>query len=105
MKHYELALVLPVGLSEEKVKAVIAKISELIKNEKGQLLKETIWPKKALAYPIKKQKEALFVFLNFSVPTLSSLFPGKIKLMEEVLRFLLLKKKGGEDLVKTQGKN
>lgn len=93
MRVYELALVISSKLDNNKIKEVTAKVGSLIKEEKGKVSKEDSWEKRALAYPIGKEKEASYVFLNFETPALSKKFQGKVKLTEGVLRFLLIRKK------------
>lgn len=91
MRQYELAMVVAPEFSEDKVKALQAKVEEFIKSEKGKVTKKDFWPKKSLAYILSKKKEGQFVFLNFELLTLSKGFSQKVKLTDGVLRFLLLK--------------
>ncbi len=92
MRQYELALVITPDLSEDKVKIVGGKVEELIKAEKGKITKKDFWAKRTLAYPIAKNREAQFVFMNFETSQVSIAFSQKIRLTENILRFLLLKK-------------
>lgn len=91
MRQYELALVIASNFAEDKVKLLQGKIEEFIKGEKGKITKKDAWPKRVLAYPINKEKEAQLLFLNFDAPTLSKGFNQKIKLTQGILRYLLLK--------------
>lgn len=93
MRAYELALAVSPKLEESKIKEVTAKIVNLIKEEKGKVTKEDAWEKRLLAYPISKEKEAFFVFLNFETPGVSRGFGTKVKLTNGILRFLLIRQK------------
>lgn len=89
---YELALAVSARLNKEQIKKVAEKAASLITKENGKITKEEIWEKRPLAYPIKKEEEAVYLFLYFQTPSLSSHFQHQIKLLEGVLRFLLVKK-------------
>lgn len=93
MRIYELALVVSPKIDKSKIKEVSEKIVNLIKEEKGKITKEDAWSSRPLAYPIKKEREASFVFLNFETPTLSREFQGKIRLTDGILRFLLIRRR------------
>ena len=92
MQRYELALVLSPLLTESKLKETISKIEELVIGEKGKIAKQDLWKKRSLAYPINKEKEAQYAFLDIKAPCLSVSFGQKLKLIKGVMRFLLLSK-------------
>lgn len=92
MRSYELALVIKPDIDSTKLKEINDKVEELVKGEKGKIGKKDSWDKKELTYPIQKEKEAKFVFFNFETEALSREFGSKIKTVDGVLRFLLLKK-------------
>lgn len=91
MRQYELALVVSPTVDEKQVKTLKEKVTDLVKAEKGKVKSADNFPKRALTYPILKQKEASFEFLKFEAPTLSKGFNLKVKRVEGVLRYLLLK--------------
>lgn len=91
MRKYELALVISAAPNEAKIKEIINKVTDLVGQEKGKIVKSDQWKKMSLAYPINKEKEAFYVFVNFSAPTLRVEFNQKIKLINGVLRHLLLR--------------
>ena len=92
MREYELAITITPAFDVPKTKALITKISDLVKAEKGKVKSNSSWPKRALAYKINKEKEAQFIFINFEADTLKPDFQKKVKLVDGVMRFLLLKK-------------
>lgn len=90
MKNYEIAFIVSPHLSEEEVKTTKEKIKKIIEEGGGKVLEETSWGKKDLAYPIKKEKQGFYEFIIFqSDPALIASFEQKIKLLEEVLRFMI----------------
>lgn len=92
MAKYELTLVLPAKLSEAKQKEVLEKVKKSVEEAKGKVKKTDKWGKKNLAYPIIKQEEGVYFFLELE---LSREKAGAIKRLvemdEEVLRYLLVR--------------
>lgn len=91
MRDYELVVILTSSLSEEQKKSQIKKIEDLL-GKKGKVKKADVWGKKALAYPIKKQQEGIYVLFEISLDDkFVSELDKKLKLEEKVLRYLLIK--------------
>ena len=63
---YELAVLYYVE-KEDNLKKISQSVKKLITTEGGNLLKEDIWGKRQLAYPIKKQTEAIYVFYDLEL--------------------------------------
>jgi len=80
---YELMLIIKPDSSGEEWRVNIKDV---------KVVKEEIWGKRVLAYPIKHFSEGVYVLLTFEAP------PAKVKILEkslnldeEVLRFLVTK--------------
>lgn len=85
MEKYELTLIFRSDLTEEKIDAIISKLK--IKEESKK-----VWGKRFLAYPIKKQKEGIYVFLELKIkPEDIKEIENKINLEGRILRYLLIK--------------
>ncbi len=93
MSVYELAVVTSDELPEKDKKEIFEKIEKKISDSKGTLTNTEEWPKRKLAYPIKKNTNAIFTFVQFEV---DSKVPAEIRkelnISESVLRSLLIKK-------------
>ncbi|MFA4931064.1 MAG: 30S ribosomal protein S6 [Patescibacteria group bacterium] len=92
MYKYEIANIIECeGKTDSEIQNVIGSIRELISTHKGRIVKEEVWGKRDLAYPIQKQNYGYYMFttvmLNASV--LSDL-NQKIKLTPGILRFLII---------------
>lgn len=103
--NYELMFILKPDVSEEKQKAEVEKIKNLITENKGEVVtprrargdlersrevKGEAWGKRVLAYPIKHFSEGFYHLLNFkSTPTKVKELEKKLNLDDEVLRFLI----------------
>ena len=63
---YELAVLYNCNF-EDVLEQTKAKINDLIIAHGGQIIEEDIWSKRKLAYPIKKQTQAIYVFYQIEV--------------------------------------
>jgi small subunit ribosomal protein S6 len=94
MKNYELTYLIKSDLTEEEVKEFQEKIISLIQEKGGVLGKINSPLKKKLAYPIKKEGQAYLATLNFQLnPEELAGLEKKIKLKNQILRYLILTKK------------
>lgn len=92
MNSYELAIVLDGKATAAKKKTVTAKLEKLIEPAKGKLGKPEEWPARTLAYKIGKSETGVFLFfpLELTGEAAKSL-SNKLRLEEEILRYLLVK--------------
>lgn len=69
-----------------------AKITKIIADNGGKISKTDNWGKRKLAYPIKKQEFAVYVFYTVEAPADA---PAKIEqtfnITDEIIRFLITK--------------
>ena len=93
MNKYELAVVLRVTLEEEQRVATIEKVKEYITRFGGTVTNVEDWGKKRLAYEIQKSKEAFYYFVQFeSDANCPNEVEANVRLMEDVVRYLCVKK-------------
>ncbi len=92
MNFYETVVILTPSLSEEEAKAVIDKITDLIKNANGEVFKAEVWGKTRLAYEMSKQKMGNYVFLLYkaSSETIKKL-EEHFKVLDTILKFMVVK--------------
>ncbi|MCR4428788.1 MAG: 30S ribosomal protein S6 [Caldiserica bacterium] len=96
MRQYETCFILRSSLSPEETEKVMEKIQSLITESGGEILKRDSWGKRRLAYTIEKEKEGQYFFLQFKEnPAALMEFKRQLKLMPEVLRFMVLKLEDG----------
>lgn len=86
MRKYELTLV----LKEEGQEKILKKIEKWL--GKGKILSSKFWGKKKLSYPIKKEKEGNYLFLEIEMPKKGGEIERNLRLEESVLRYLLVRK-------------
>ncbi|HET7673870.1 MAG TPA: 30S ribosomal protein S6 [Candidatus Saccharimonadales bacterium] len=89
MIQYEIAVLFDPQLEIDLSKP-LAKIEKLISENKGKIIKTDNWGKKKLAYQIKKQDHAVYVFYTVELPAENV---GKVEstlnITDEVIRYLI----------------
>lgn len=99
MNHYELAAIVDGNLNEEAVAKIRQELEQLLRNYGGTIL-DTRTERRAFAYPIRKQREGTYIFINFeSPPTTPENLRRDLLHREELLRlaiFRMPKRKAGE---------
>lgn len=90
MKEYELTVLIHPDLDAD-LEAPLAKIRDIVKNAGGEIVKEDNWGKKKLAYRIKKEDFAVYVYFDVKLPADALLKISNIlNITDEVLRYLLV---------------
>ncbi len=91
MNEYELTVLIHPDL-EANLDAALDKVRALIKDNGGEITKEDNWGKKKLAYQIRREDFAVYVYFEATLPPDA---PRKISstlnITDEVLRYLLVK--------------
>ena len=92
MNKYELMIILKPLLPEDIRAGIQKKIEKLVTKGKGKITATDAWGKRHLAYPIKKHDEGYYLIYKLSLEAnLSDKFQGDLKLMNDILRFILIK--------------
>ncbi len=90
MKEYELTVLIHPDLDAD-LEAPLAKVRDIVKNAGGEIVKEDNWGKKNLAYRIKKEDFAVYVYFDVKLPADALLKISNIlNITDEVLRYLLV---------------
>ena len=100
MKYYELTYLISSELKEEEIKKIVEEINSFLQKE-GGIIQQSISPLlKILSYPIKKQKEAYFVTLDFNFAQTEKLkdLEKELKDRSGILRFSIIAKKTEDKL-------
>jgi small subunit ribosomal protein S6 len=93
MRQYETGFVLSPGLSEEETEGFIKQMAEVIAQKKGRMVKQDVWGKRRLAYPIKRFHEGTYVFFLYEGPgDVSQELERRFKQTDTVIRFLTVLK-------------
>ena len=90
MRKYELTVLIRPDL-ESDIEAPINKVRDIVKKEGGEIKKEDNWGKKKLAYKIRKEDFAIYVYMDIILPADAPLkIRNTLNITEEVLRYLLV---------------
>lgn len=89
--NYDVTLVLR---ATEDPKAAEAKFKAIFEKDGLTVSDSQVWGKKALAYPIKKQGEGVYVSMQLSGNSSPKKINARFKLDESILRTLILIKEG-----------
>jgi len=92
MKKYELTVVISGKSTPAKQKSTIEKVKKLVDVLKGKIEKVDEWGKIDLMYKIKDNDSGIFFLFNVELnPIDVKKLSDKLKVEEEILRFLLVK--------------
>lgn len=91
MKEYELTVLIHPDLESDLDKA-LDKVRALITDNGGEIIKEDNWGKKKLAYQVKREDFAVYVYFEVNLPADAPLkISNTLNITDEVLRYLLVK--------------
>ena len=89
--QYEVAVLYHPDLEMDLAKAT-SKVEKIIADNKAKITKTDNWGKRKLAYPIKKQEFAIYVFYIVEIPADSvAKIERAFNITDEVIRFLITK--------------
>ena len=91
MKEYELTVLIHPDL-EADLETPLNKVREIVKAAGGEIVSEDNWGKKKLAYRIKREDFAVYVYMDVKLPAEAPLkISNTLNITDEVLRYLLVK--------------
>lgn len=94
MAMYENVFLFSGNLTEKMANEKIDSVEELIKKNKGNILKKEYWGLRSLAYKIKKNSKAHYFLLNTeNDPSAITKIKDNLKVDEDYLRFFNLRVK------------
>ncbi len=104
MRQYETGYILSPALSEEETAQFIQQMADIVAQKKGHMVRQDVWGKRRLAYPIKRHQEGVFVFFTYEGPgDVSTELERRFKQTDAVIRFMTMLK-DPRDLVRRKKK-
>lgn len=89
MRQYETGFVLSPTLSEEETAQFVQQMAEVVAQKKGRMVKQDIWGKRRLAFPIKRFQEGVYVFFTYEgAGDISAELERRFKQTDAVIRFM-----------------
>jgi small subunit ribosomal protein S6 len=93
LRQYETGFVLAPTLSEEETTQFIQQMAEIVAQKKGHMVKQDIWGKRRLAFPIKRFQEGVYVFFTYDGGgDVSAELERRFKQTDAVIRFMTVVK-------------
>jgi small subunit ribosomal protein S6 len=97
MRIYETMLVLDPEMSKEQIDGFVGKLKQFLADRKAQVVKVAEWGLNTLACGIKKKKKGYYILLYFNgEAAIVAEMERSLRLMEEVLRYLTVKRDEGD---------
>jgi len=91
MNEYELTVLIHPDL-EANLDAALDRVRSLVTANGGEITKEDNWGKKKLAYQIRREDFAVYVYFEVKLPSSAPLkISNVLNITDEVLRYLLVK--------------
>ena len=92
MNKYESVVIIGQDVTEEGIKALIARFTDLI-NTDGKVENVQEVGRKKLAYEVKKNTEGYYVVFNFEAkPELIAELERNYRITDEVIKFIVIRK-------------
>jgi len=92
VRSYELGFILHPDVEQADVTQAVEKVGNYITAIGGEVTSVDVWGRRQLAYPIRKQREGTYVFLQTQInPQAVGELERNLKLDEEILRYLLVR--------------
>lgn len=92
MNIYENIVILNPSLNEEELKSAVSKITDLVVNSGGEILKVDNWGRKKLAYELNKQKMGFYILFLFKSPASTiKKIENYFKVFDPVIKFMVVK--------------
>lgn len=89
MRNYRLVLLLKSGLKKEDKEKLITNVKKWVGEVKEDNLNEL--GEKKLSYPIKKERKAEYLVLNFQAATIASDLDKRLVMQDDIIRHMLVR--------------
>ncbi|MEB3103221.1 30S ribosomal protein S6 [Ferviditalea candida] len=92
MRKYEVMYIIRPDIEQDAVTATVEKMSGIITNGGGEIIKNDFMGKRRLAYEIQKFRDGVYVLVNFSAtPETVKELDRIMKISDEIIRHLIVK--------------
>ena len=92
MHQYEMMYIVRPELDEAAIAGAVAKLSELVTGNGGEVSKAEPWGRRRLAYPIKQCRDGQYVLMQFKLdPAALAEVERTLRISEDVIRYLVIR--------------
>jgi len=90
LRTYELLYIIKPVLEAEQIAATVEKFADLVKNNRGEIIKLDQWGKRRLAYEVQDYREGFYVQMQFKAePALASEVERILKISDNTIKYLI----------------
>ncbi|MEE4241619.1 MAG: 30S ribosomal protein S6 [Desulfopila sp.] len=92
MRRYETIFILRPSVNEDEINTIVENSSAIIEKDNGKIIDLDRWGMRKLAYPIKKEFQGFYIFLDYSgIPEAVAEMERKFRIDDAVLRYMTVK--------------
>lgn len=92
-RDYELGIILNPEVNEEETRTILDRVEQVVATHGGQTVKVNQWGRRRLAYPIERQRDGIYIFIDMILePETVSELERTLKVSEAVLRHMMKKR-------------
>jgi len=92
-RDYELGIILNPEVNEEETRNILDRVEQVVATHGGQTVKVNQWGRRRLAYPIERQRDGIYIFVDMILePETVSELERTLKVSEAVLRHMMKKR-------------
>jgi small subunit ribosomal protein S6 len=92
-RDYELGIILNSEVNEEQTRGILDRVEQIVTTYGGQTVKVNQWGRRRLAYPIERQRDGVYIFIDMILtPETVSELERTLKVSEVVLRHMVKKR-------------
>ncbi|HEV2579841.1 MAG TPA: 30S ribosomal protein S6 [Ktedonobacteraceae bacterium] len=92
-RDYELGFILNPEVNEEQTGAVLTRISQVVSNHDGQIVRVNQWGRRRMAYPIDHHRDGHYIFMDMILtPETVAELDRTLKVTEDVLRHMVVRR-------------
>ncbi len=89
--NYESVVITNATLDDEQINSIVKNITDLIKENGGEITEIELWGRKRLAYPINKSKSGYYTIYRFKAnPAFIAKLERMYRLDENIIRYLTI---------------
>lgn len=99
MRDYELVLIIRPEVTDDDLPGAVEKVKQIVADSGGSITELTSWGRRKLAYPIANALEATYMLARLQLePGTISQLEVNLQLADDVLRHLLVRSEGGDQV-------
>jgi small subunit ribosomal protein S6 len=92
-RDYELGFILNPEVNEEQTGALLTRISQIVTNYDGQVVRVNQWGRRRMAYPINHNRDGYYIFMDMILtPETVAELDRTLKVSEDVLRHMITRR-------------